>query len=157
MAAHRNPALRWLLRAPVHLYHWRIGWLLGRRFLLLIHMGRRSGKRHETVLEVMEYREAAAEAVVMSGFVRNADWLRNIQAAPACEVVIGSRRFAAAYRLLGADEAVCVVAGYERRHRLTRPLIRAVLSYLVGWRYRGRCSDRRRLVSQLPLVSFAPR
>jgi hypothetical protein len=60
--------LRHLLRAPVYLYRWRLGPLFGKRFLLLTHTGRRTGVRHQTVLEVMEYREEGPEAVVMSGF-----------------------------------------------------------------------------------------
>ena len=52
--------------------------MLGHRFLLLIHVGRRTGLRRHTVLEVMEYRREGPEAVVMSAFGRNADWLRNI-------------------------------------------------------------------------------
>jgi hypothetical protein len=44
----RQPApphgvLRALLSLPVHLYHARLGFLLGHRFLLLVHTGRRTG------------------------------------------------------------------------------------------------------------------
>ena len=50
--------MRWLFRLPVYLYRCHCGGLLGHRFLLLIHRGRRTGRRYETVLEVMEYRAA---------------------------------------------------------------------------------------------------
>ena len=46
-----NAALRQLFRAPVYLYRWNFGWMLGHRFLLLIHIGRRIGLRRHTVLE----------------------------------------------------------------------------------------------------------
>ena len=82
--------LRYLLRAPVCLYHWKLGRLLEHRFLLLIHTGRYTGHRHETVLEVVQYRKVLREAVVMSGFGRNSDWLLNIQAKPDFEVIIGA-------------------------------------------------------------------
>ena len=91
-AIHQNSVLRHLLRAPVYLYRWRLGPLFGKRFLLLTHTGRRTGLRHQVVLEVMEYREKGPEAVLMSGFGRNSDWLRNIETTPNEEVVIGSRR-----------------------------------------------------------------
>lgn len=152
-----NRTLRWLFRAPVYLYRWRCGWLLGHRFLLLIDIGRRTGLHHETVLEVVEYRKERREAVVISGFGPTADWLRNIAATPTPEVVIGSHRFAATYRILGADEAVRVIESYERRHRLIAPIIRAVLSRLVGWSYAGSEEDRRKVVAQLPFVAFRPR
>ncbi len=151
-----NRALRWLFRAPVYLYRWRCGWLFGNRFLLLIHIGRRTHLCHETVLEVVEYREDGPEAVVISGFGPSADWLRNIAASPDPEVVIGSHRFAATYRVLGADEAVSVIESYERRHRVIAPIIRAVLSWLVGWPYTGSDEDRRKVVAQLPFIAFRP-
>jgi deazaflavin-dependent oxidoreductase (nitroreductase family) len=87
MAATRlNTTLRRLFRAPVYLYRWKCGWLLGHRFLLLINIGRRTGLRRYTVLEIMEYRKEGPEAVVMSAFGPNADWLRNIEATPSPEV-----------------------------------------------------------------------
>ena len=74
--------------------------MLGHRFLLLIHFGRRTGLRRHTVLEVIEYRTGGTEAVVMSALGRKADWLRNIEAIPGPEVVIGSQHFVAAHRFL---------------------------------------------------------
>ena len=71
----------------------KCGWLLGHRFLMLIQIGRRTGLRRYTILEVMEYRKGLPEMVVMSGFGRNPDWLRNIEATPNLEVVIGVKRF----------------------------------------------------------------
>ena len=149
--------LRWFLRLPLFLYRWNCGALLGNRFLLLIHVGRRTGRRHETVLEVLEYRKEGPEAVVMCGFGPTADWLRNIRAASDPVVVIGSRRFVAGYRVLDVDEAVNVMNGYERRNRFMTPVLRAVLSRLLGWHYSGSAADRRRLAGQLPLVAFRPR
>jgi deazaflavin-dependent oxidoreductase (nitroreductase family) len=156
-AIHKNSVLRHLLRAPVYLYRWRLGPLFGKRFLLLTHTGRRTGIRHQTVLEVMEYREAGPEAVVMSGFGRNSDWLRNIETTPNEEVVIGSRHFQASHRFLAEEDAVHVVENYERRNRLVASLVRWVLSRLLGWQYRASTGDRRRLVGQLPLIAFRPR
>ncbi len=155
--ARLSRASRWLFRAPVYLYRWRCGRLLGRRFLLLIHTGRRTGRRRETVLEIMKYRRNGPEAVVMSAFGRSADWLRNIEAMPGAQVVIGPERFFVAHRILGVEEAVDVVGGYEERNWLLRPIIRLVLSRLLGWPYRGSASDRERLARQLPLVAFRPR
>ena len=93
----------------------------------------------------------------MSAFGPAADWLRNVETTPNPEVVIGSQRFIAAYRILDEEEAVRVIAGYEQRHWLIAPIIRLVLSRLLGWRYRGSSGDRRRLIAQLPLIAFRQR
>ncbi len=155
-ATRRKIILKRLLRAPVYLYRWRLGWLLGRRFLLLTHTGRYTGARHQTVLEVMEYRREGPEVVVMSGFGRNANWLRNIHAKPDPEVIVGSRRFVAAYRILDGAEGVRVLRGYERRNRFMAPVVRLVLSRLLGWKYHGTQSEQYRIVEQLPLIAFRP-
>jgi len=86
-----NSTLRRLFRAPAYLYRWRCGWLFGHRFLLLIQVGRRTGLYRDTVLEILEYRPEGPEVVVMSAFGPKADWLRNIEAGPCPEVVVGMR------------------------------------------------------------------
>lgn len=154
MAVGLSGTLRCLFRAPVCLYRCRCGWVLGNRFLLLCHIGRLTGLGRQTVLEVMEYRADGPEAIVMCAFGAQADWLRNIEARPELVVHIGSQVFVAAYRILGAEEAASVVRGYEARNRMIAPIVQAVLSRLLGWRYRGCEHERRRLVAQLPLVGF---
>jgi deazaflavin-dependent oxidoreductase (nitroreductase family) len=149
--------LRWLLRAPVALYSAHAGWLLGHRFLLLRHRGRRSQRLYGTVLEVLAWRPAAREAVVMSGFGPGSQWYRNLLAGQAVEVRIARLRFAPEARPLGDEEAVGVLADYERRNRLAAPLVRAVLSRLAGFGYDGSDAARRRLVQALPLVALRPR
>src|SRR5215469_4347444 len=105
----------------VYLSRSKCGWLLGHRFLLLISIGRRTGLRRHTVLEVVKYR-AGLGTVVISAFGRRADWLRNIEARPGAEVVIGSQHFPAAHRFLDEEEAVTVISGYERRNWFIAPI-----------------------------------
>jgi len=59
--------------------------------------------------------------------------------------------------VLGADEAERLFADYERRNRFMGPIVRAVVSRLVGWHYDGTSAARRRVVEQLSLVGFRPR
>jgi deazaflavin-dependent oxidoreductase (nitroreductase family) len=148
--------LKPLLRVPVYFYRARLGPVFGDRFLLLTHIGRRTGVKHRTVLEVVRYRRTEREAVVMSGFGPKADWLLNIEATPWAAVQVGSQDFIASHRLLGEQEGMAVVADYEQRNWLVRPIIRRVLSALLGWKYRGSDDERRRLVEQLPLIAFRP-
>ena len=157
MAPRPNATIRRLFRAPVWLYRWRLGWLLGNRFLMLLHTGRRTGQRRETVLEVLQYRKDIPEWIVMCAFGRNADWLRNIEARPNPMIVAGSRRFTASWRLLDGDEAALAVADYERRNRFMAFVVRAGLSWLAGWRYDGTEAARRCLAAQFPFVAFTPK
>ncbi len=151
-----GPIVRRLLRAPARLYDWNAGWLLGHRFLRLTHIGRRSGKRYQTVLEVIGTRVPAEEVIVIAGLGPSADWYRNIEAAPAVEVALGGRRFRPAHRTLSEAEAVEVLADYEHRNRWATPVVRRVLTWLVGWSYDGSDAARRRLAHELPLIAFRP-
>jgi deazaflavin-dependent oxidoreductase (nitroreductase family) len=146
-----------LFGAPRSLYEHRLGWMLGHRFLCLSHVGRRSGRRYKTVLEVLSYEPERLRVIVMSGFGEHADWLLNLQAAGFGEVETGRRRFLADHHRLTVDQAERVLAAYERRNRSIRPILRAVLSRLLGWPYDGSVAARRHAVEQLPLIAFVPR
>jgi hypothetical protein len=61
------------------------------------------------------------------------------------------------HRVLDTDTAVAVLTDYERRNRLAGPLLRRVLSALVGRPYRGADADRRHAVTVLPLLALGPR
>lgn len=152
----RSRWFRRIARAPVVLYRWNLGWVLGHRFMLLVHSGRRTGLERRTVLEVVRYDAETGAVVVMSGFGRRSDWYRNIQAHPARMVVVGRRSFRPVHRDLTVEEASDALADYERRNRIVAPIIRGVLSRLVGWRYDGTEESRRRLVQERPIVLFAP-
>jgi len=104
----------------------------------------------------MEYRKLGPEAVVMSGFGGQSDWRRNIEANAVEEVTVGAQHFVACHRFLSEEEAVNVVRNYERRNRFLSPIVRWVLSRLLGWRYNSSEADRRRLVRQLPVLAFRP-
>lgn len=151
-----GPLVRRLLRAPARLYDWNLGWLLGHRFLRLAHVGRKSGRTYRTMLEVVGGSAKTGEFIVISGLGSQADWYRNLQANPAVEVAIAARRFKPAHRVLDEAEAVSVIADYERRNRLVTPILRRVLTWLVGWPYDGSEESRSRLVRELPLVGFRP-
>jgi deazaflavin-dependent oxidoreductase (nitroreductase family) len=149
-----HPWVRRLFKAPIRLYHWRLGRLLGHRFLLLEHHGRRSGTQYETVLEVIKW--DSREAVVVSGWGPVSDWYRNVTAGGDVRITIGGQSFPASHRLIPLVEAAQVLADYEHRNRFVRPVINSMLGALVGWPYDGSGAARRRLVRQLPMVAFQP-
>jgi deazaflavin-dependent oxidoreductase (nitroreductase family) len=151
-----NPMIRSLLQAPSRLYDWGLGPLLGSRFLRLTHTGRRTGRAHRTVLEVVGRDRSTGSVVVVAGLGPAADWYRNVLARPRVLVEVGSRRFRAAARVLDTDEAAVVLTEYERRNRWLHPLVRRLLTRLASEPYDGSPEALRRVVEQLPLVEFRP-
>lgn len=69
---------------------------------------------------------------------------------------MGTSTYAVEHRRLGVPEAVDVFADYERRNRLIRPIVRRVLSWLLGWHFDGSDAARRRIAEQLPAVGLRP-
>lgn len=139
-------------RSPIYIYRLHLGWLFGTRFLMLSHRGRHTGRLHHTVLEVIRYDKETGDSIVVSAYGENADWYRNIQAAPAEEVHTGMKRFTPVQRFLTPDETYEEFVTYERHH----PSAVRILTRLLGRRYD--CSQKQRieLAASLRMVSFRP-
>ncbi|MBE1875075.1 nitroreductase family deazaflavin-dependent oxidoreductase [Myceligenerans pegani] len=149
----------WLKRAfavPNALYRYRLGRLLGHRFVQLTHVGRRSGRTFSTVVEVVHYDRTTGETFVVSGFGHHSDWLLNVQADGGVKVSFGGTPRTASYRIVPVDEAAAVFAGYERRNRLLMLVARPLLTRLAEFDYRSTDDDRRRLVEVLPMIALRP-
>jgi deazaflavin-dependent oxidoreductase (nitroreductase family) len=110
-------------RAPLLLYRLGLGRLLGHRFLLLTHRGRKSGRPYQSVLEVVHYDPVTRESIVISGWGTRADWYRNIRANPPIAVSTGGAKFQPTFRELTADETYPVVQAYLEK---SPPIFRGV-------------------------------
>ena len=67
---------RLLFRLPIPAYRLHLGWLFGRRLLLLNHTGRVTGQPRQAVLEVADHDAADGSYVVASGWGTGAAWYR---------------------------------------------------------------------------------
>lgn len=117
---------RRIARAPIALYRLGLGGLLGRRFVLLEHRGRRSGQVRQVVLETISVDPEVIH--VVSGYGEQAQWLRNVRADPRVRATCGwARPRAGRAQILPAAEGTAVLEDYRRRHPLaTRVLGRAL-------------------------------
>lgn len=149
--------VRVLLKAPVWLFRAHLGLLLGHRVLVLVHVGRRTGRERRTALEVVRYDSVSREAVVVAGWGAKTQWLHNVEAGLAREVWIGRDRFVPTYRRLSEAEAEAVLDQYEEHSGVPKRVVRAGFSWLLGWRYDGSAAARHRAVAQLPMLAFRPR
>lgn len=107
---------RLLARAPIRLYRWHLGPLLGTRVLLLTHTGRTSGQPRQVVLEVTARDPSTGAYRLASGFGPTSQWYRNIQHTPQVTIQIGRHRTAATARPLTPEESGRAMADYAPRH-----------------------------------------
>ena len=108
---------RALFRAPIYLYRLGLGWLFGKRILLLNHTGRVSGTQRQVILEVVEHDRTDGSFVVASGWGPTAAWYRNILHTPQVSVQVGRRTIPVTAVPLTAEEGAEIFARYAARHR----------------------------------------
>jgi deazaflavin-dependent oxidoreductase (nitroreductase family) len=122
---------RWLVRLPIYLFRARLGFIFGRRLIMLEHYGRKTGKRRYAILELVN--QAPGTYFVVSGFGEHADWLKNVRANPHVRITVGSKRAipAIAKRLEPAAGTV-VLTDYAERYPRTWQALTPVLQGLSG-------------------------
>ena len=143
---------RLAFRAPLWLYRAGLGWLLGGRFLELTHIGRKSGKERQTVLEVVKHDRQTGAYYVAAGFGPKSDWYQNVLANPQVKVRSGRQSMAARAVPLAAEESGLVLVDYAHRY----PLAFKELCQFMGYRVDGSDADIRALGQDLHLVALRP-
>ncbi len=108
---------RHLWRAPIYLYRAGLGFLLGKRFLLLNHIGRKTGRPRQAIVEVVRYDPETQTYFVASGFGKESNWYRNLQAHPDITIQVGNKKMRAHARFLPAEASAEEMARYARHHR----------------------------------------
>jgi len=131
-AADRFFQTRWLVRMPIGLYRAGLGFLFGKRLLMLEHTGRKSGARRRVVLEVLA-RSAPGEYVIIAGFAGKAQWYRNVTANPRVRVSTGFRRnMAALAEPMPQAESAAVLRGFIEDHPADWKKMQPVFEHVCG-------------------------
>lgn len=140
---------RALFRLPIAFYHLGLGFLFGRRFLLLKHVGRKSGQPRETVLEVVNRDPDKRTYTVASGFGKRSDWLLNLKARPETTIQVRNETFSVKARFLTPEESGQEMVDYRKRY----PKAARQLPRLMGFRIDDTEEDYRALArEEIPFV-----
>lgn len=143
---------RLVWRAPIWLYRFGLGGLLGERFLLINHIGRKSGKMRQAVVEVVYQDKQTGAFMVASGFGEQADWYKNLMVHPQVSIQVGRKRMNAHAKRLPAPQAAEALLNYHQRH----PTALRTLAKILGYQIDGSQEDIRFLAGVIPIVSFTP-
>jgi deazaflavin-dependent oxidoreductase (nitroreductase family) len=118
-----------VFRLPLAAYRHDAGPAVGRTFVAFTHLGRVTGRPHQTVAMVLRFDEASHEAVVCAAWGPRTDWYRNLRVRPAVEVQLGGETFTPQQRFLSEEEAFEVAVGFRREHPYRLRLIGSILKW----------------------------
>jgi len=142
------------MKMPLILYHLGLGWMLGKRFMRLTHVGRRSGKVYHTVLAVLHFDEKTQTICAVSPWSESS-WYRNIQAAPALEVETGDFRtgrihYAPVQRNLTPEEIAPLFIKFREQY----PIFSRMVARIPGWKIDSTYEEFLELAKTLRGVAF---
>ena len=141
-----------ILKLPLLLYRTGLGRLLGQRFMLLTHIGRRSGKVRQTVLAVLHFDPSTREIRAISAWSAS-EWYKNILALPALQVEMGSTRYVPVYHSLSTEEIATLFEEYRSEH----PIFSRIVCRIPGWKWDSSHEELFELAKTLRGVAFQPK
>lgn len=105
---------RTAFRVPIYFYRAGLGFLFGKRFLMLEHVGRKSGETRRTVLEVVVNDPDAV--YVAAAWGSKAQWLENVRVNPDVTFHLGSRKHSSRAEAVTVPRAEELMARYAAKH-----------------------------------------
>lgn len=151
--SHPKGLLRWFLRAPIFLYRLNLGWILGERFLLLTHIGRKSRLPRQTVVEVVYHDRQTDRYIIASGWGEKSDWLLNITKTPQVSIKVERRNFPAIAQRLSVEAAQTALYKYAQKY----PVAFGELSkFMLGQRLPATPESCREVAMAIPFVEMIP-
>jgi deazaflavin-dependent oxidoreductase (nitroreductase family) len=146
-------ALRALFRMPILLYRVNLGFLFGERFLMLTHIGRKSGLQRQVVIEVVDHDEETGIYYIAAAWREKSDWFLNILMNPRVKVQVGSSRFEADADQISNDEAQDVLWKYAQKHPVA---LRELTLLMLGERLPPSHETCRQLAESVPVIALKP-
>ncbi len=141
-----------IFKLPVFLYRLHLGWLLGKRFMQITHVGRRSGKVRRTILAVLRFDDKTKEIYAVSAW-KGSDWYYNIQASPALQVETGFIHYVPVQRTLSPEEITTAFMEYRKQH----PIFSRMICRIPGWKWNSTYEEFLELARTLRGVAFKPK
>lgn len=142
----------WLLRLPVGLYRAGLGGLLGKRFLMITHTGRKTGRERQTVVEVVDHDPASGVYYVVSGWGERSNWYRNVMANPRVTVQVGNHKFDAIAERASPEEGARIMLFYAREHPQALRMLAQIMDYPLD----GTEESAQEFGRKIPVLAFRP-
>jgi len=143
---------RWFYRMPINMYKIGLGGLLGNKFLLLNHIGRKSGLPRQAVLEVVLHDKETNTYTVNAGFGPKTQWFQNLLAHPDVSIQVGTRKVDVRARVLSKQESGETFRRFASGNRAASMYARG-----LGFEVDGTDEDYYDMGTQMIFINFEPR
>ena len=143
-------AIPW--RLPIWFYKLGLGRLLGRKFLLLRHKGRKSGQIRQAVLEIILAYPSEDRYLVVSGFGPRSQWYQNIRSEPRVTIQVGAKKIRAVAKQLDKKMAADAMLTYAQKY----PGNLKTLSRLLGYEIDHSPAGYQAFGEQIPVIELTP-
>ncbi len=120
---------RWFFRLPIYFYRWGLGWLVPKRFLLLVHIGRTSGEVRYAVVEVADYDPKQNVYYIVSGYGEKSHWYKNLLKTPDIQIQLGMKKLNVHAKPLTAVASGERMVKYAETYPRTARQLMAMLGY----------------------------
>jgi len=149
-----NVLLKFFFKAPLFMHKLGLGgWerLIGAQWMLIATIGRKTGKRHETLVDVMDYDRSTDTYYIEAAYGSRADWFKNIKSNPIFEAQVGRRKFkASAEELTEKDTGELLVQFFRSKPVYTRSVMA-----MVGMKFKDE-NELREIGKNLTLLAIKP-
>lgn len=146
--------LKFFFKVPMFMHKLGFGgWerLIGAQWMLLTTTGRKSGKRRQTLVDVMDYDKTTDTYYIEAAYGSHADWFKNIQANPVFEAQVGRRKFNAQAEILTEGDTGEMLVQFFRR----KPAYTGSVMAMVGMKFKDE-EELRTLGKNLTLLAVKP-
>jgi len=124
-----NGILRLAYRIPVYFYRVGLGRLFGSRFVLINHIGRKSGKHYQTVVEIVERDQETGSITIVAGYGPQTQWYQNLRSHPDTEIQVGNRKTRVISEFFSPEEGAEIMVRYMKKYGSITGWLFSVLGY----------------------------
>ena len=142
--------LKLAFRLPVWLYRFKLGFLIGGRFVYVEHIGRSSGETRQAVIEVIRRDKEHDRYLVVSGYGEKSNWYQNIKKTPTVKIQVGARKAKAKAIFFNETDSLSELQDYAKRH----PTAIKQLAGLVGASFDGSEEQLVHLSKRWPVIAL---
>ncbi len=144
---------RLFFRTPILLYKIGLSSLMGQRFLLLNHVGRKSGIPRQAALEVVAHDAQSGSYFVNVGFGPRSDWYLNLIQQPETSIQVGGKNINVTASQCSAEEGGRLLREFAEKH----PTQVKSFSSFLGYKTDGTMEDIQAMGELLIFMRLTPR